>query len=88
MQSPLRSAGQLSQSSHGPGKIARAYPVRAIGEGLLRDEIDGEVIALAFVPASGSLRVVEAPARARVVYTFWFAWAAFHPDTEIYGSDG
>ena len=66
------------------GKIARAYPVAAIGEGLLRDEIDGEVIALAFVRASGSLRVVEAPARARVVYTFWFAWAAFHPDTEIY----
>jgi hypothetical protein len=28
--------------------------------------------------------VVRAPDDAQVVHTFWFAWAAFHPDTEVY----
>jgi len=29
--------------------------------------------------------VVEAPPDAQVAHTFWFAWAAFHPQTDIYG---
>lgn len=35
---------------------------------------------------AGLVDVVESPPNARVVHTFWFAWAAFHPDTELYNS--
>ncbi|MCH8152941.1 MAG: hypothetical protein IH830_11290 [Planctomycetes bacterium] len=49
-----------------------------------RDTIDGETIVLQADAASGSVRIVQAPKRALVVYTYWFAWAAFHPQTEIY----
>ena len=70
------------------GETARAYPVREIQtapDGVVRDTIDGETIVLQGDAASGSVRIVQAPKRALVVYTYWFAWAAFHPQTEIYG---
>ena len=35
-------------------------------------------------PESGSVRVIEAPAEAMVIHTFWFAWAAFYPETEMF----
>ena len=31
------------------------------------------------------VRVIHLPRGARAVHTFWFAWAAFHPETEIFG---
>ena len=33
----------------------------------------------------GAVALLEAPDGARVAHTFWFAWAAFHPETDIYG---
>ncbi|HQH74276.1 MAG TPA: hypothetical protein PK360_19525, partial [bacterium] len=32
--------------------------------------------------------IVEHGDGAQVVHTFWFAWYAFHPDTEIYDGRG
>ena len=69
------------------GETARAYPVREIQtapDGVVRDTINGETIVLQADAASGSVRIVQAPERALVVYTYWFAWAAFHSQTEIY----
>ena len=69
------------------GETVRAYPVSEIRKapgGLVRDTIDGEPIVLHADPESGSVRVVEAPAEAMVIHTFWFAWAAFYPETEVY----
>ena len=69
------------------GETARAYPVREIQkapDGMVRDTINGETIVLQADASSGSVRIVQAPERTLVVHTFWFAWAAFHPQTEIY----
>ena len=70
------------------GETVRAYSLSEIRKapgGLVRDTIDGEAIVLQSDPESGSVRVVEAPAGAMVIHTFWFAWAAFYPETEMYG---
>ncbi len=70
------------------GDRVRAYPtavVRRTPQGVLRDTIGDAVIVLESDGRAESVRVVESPPSARVVHTFWFAWAAFHPETEIYG---
>ncbi len=69
------------------GDTTRAYPVATIRnapDGLVRDSIEGETIVLSAGPDGGSVRIVEAPTEALGVHTFWFAWVAFYPDTEIY----
>ncbi|MHC4129355.1 MAG: DUF3179 domain-containing protein [Planctomycetota bacterium] len=70
------------------GDTARAYPadqLRKAADGLVRDTIGGEPIVLQADPGADSVRVVEAPPGAQVAHTFWFAWAAIHAQTEIYG---
>lgn len=69
------------------GDALRAYPiavVRAAPGGLVRDLLNGERVVIVADPDGDSVRVVEVPDGAMVVYTFWFAWAAFHPETDIY----
>ena len=70
-----------------PGAVVRRAPDRR-----LRDEIAGEPLVLEAGESPGTVRVVEVPAGARIIHTYWFAWAAFHPETEIHGqaklSDG
>jgi hypothetical protein len=69
------------------GDVVRAYPVdevRKAADGLVRDTIEGQTVVLRTAPRTGSVRVMEAPPRAKIAHTFWFAWAAFHPQTEIY----
>ncbi len=69
------------------GDTTRAYPVATIRnapDGLLRDSIEGQAIVLSAGPDGESVRIVEAPTEALGVHTYWFAWAAFYPDTEVY----
>ena len=69
------------------GDTTRAYPVatiRSAPDGVLRDSIEGQAIVLSAGPDGESVRIVEMPAEALGVHTFWFAWAAFYPETEIY----
>lgn len=75
------------------GKTTRAYPIDALrkviaeaddGIGVLADTIDGQTIRLGLDLVTGTIRVLDAPAEAQVVHTFWFAWAAMHPQTELY----
>ena len=72
------------------GDVARAYPVHTVREaagGRVVDEMRGAAIEIEADPSSNAVRVVRVPADARVVHTFWFAWAAFHPETQIYKED-
>ena len=69
------------------GEIAKAYPISEIQRapnGVVRDTIDGQTIVLESNAQTDSARVVQMPANAFVAHTFWFAWVAFEPDTEVY----
>jgi len=73
------------------GDQAKAYPLRAVGQapgGLVADTMAGQTIRLQFDADSGAVTILEAPEDAQIVHTFWFAWAKFHPDTEIYAVAG
>ncbi len=65
--------------------VARAYPESHFGQGRQRveDVLDGKRIVIEFNPAARSLRVVEADQGVHWMYSLWFAWYAFHPETDI-----
>lgn len=76
------------------GDTVRAYPLvevvaamKATGRGEMSDRIDGRPLRLAADQDHQSVRIIEAPGDAKVVHTFWFAWAAFYPETEIFKTD-
>jgi hypothetical protein len=54
------------------------------------DEFEGRKLRIVYDGESGSF-VFEAPEDVEVTSAYWFAWKAFHPDTEIWhaaaGSD-
>lgn len=65
---------------------SRAYPVAEIAaatDGKVTDRFGGHTIKLEADDA-GNVAVTKAPAQANVAHTFWFAWAAFHPKTDVY----
>jgi hypothetical protein len=69
------------------GNITRAYPVKLIAQGhdgMMIDTLNGHRLVLQSDRKSSRVAVVEAPPRAQVIHTFWFAWAAFHTGTEIF----
>ncbi len=67
---------------------AKAYPISAFGQEKgpveIRDEVGGKPLAIRYDPADKGLRVAEAPEDVRWMYSFWFAWYAFHPETAVY----
>jgi hypothetical protein len=68
------------------GEMARAYPLAAVREApgqTLHDTLGDATLVLKAGDEPGTVSVLEAPPEAQIVHTFWFAWAAFHPDTEI-----
>ncbi len=69
------------------GDQTKAYPVAQIVKagGEVTDRIGDHKITLK-ADDSGNVSVVESPAEARTIHTFWFAWVAFHPKTEFYTS--
>ncbi len=69
------------------GRAARAYPLSAFGHGqtTVEDMIDGRRITIRFNPTANSIRVEQAEKGLQWMYSFWFAWYAFHPQTDIYG---
>ena len=68
------------------GELARAYPVARVAAadgGRLVDELGpGQVVLEA--RDGGQVRVVAKPQGAQTVHTFWFAWVAFHPQTDVF----
>lgn len=64
---------------------ARAYPESAFSEKRTRieEQIDGKKIVIEFDPQARSLRVVQADEGVQWLYSLWFAWYAFHPETTV-----
>ena len=70
-----------------PGEKPRAYPavelVRA--GGVVRERFGDHRVRVAYDPEQQVFEV-DAPAEIEVVEGFWFAWAAFHPETSVFTS--
>lgn len=64
---------------------ARAYPLAEVARagGSVVEEFAGRSVAIRFDADSQSFEV-EAPESVEVIEGFWFAWAAFHPDTTVF----
>lgn len=65
---------------------ARAYPESAFSgqRNRAEEEIGGKKVVIEFNPESRSLRVVEADEGVRWMYSLWFAWHAFRPETTVF----
>lgn len=65
---------------------ARAYPESSFSANRNRveSEIGGKKVVIEFNPQARSLRVAEADNGVRWMYSLWFAWHAFRPETEVY----
>ena len=68
------------------GDTAKAYPLAAFGGPAeeIEDTLAGHRIRLAFDPAPDRLRVVSADEDVRWMYSLWYAWYAFRPQTEVF----
>ena len=70
------------------GTATRAYPVSGFRESdgpvRLQETLGNSSFDMIYSPKSNSLRVENADTEVETMYAFWFAWAAFHPETELY----
>lgn len=72
------------------GDVTRAYPletIHAAADQRLIDEIHGERVVIDADRETGRVEIREMPGEAQTIHTFWFSWAATHPETEVYGRD-
>ncbi len=49
----------------------------------IQDSVGGRNVTIQFNPAANTLRVVEADEGVSWMYSFWFAWYAFRPHTDV-----
>lgn len=70
------------------GELARAYPFSAFpetGRHRIEDELGGESLAILIDADAQSGRVLDAQGEEiPSLIAFWFAWFAFHPETDWY----
>lgn len=69
------------------GDEQRAYPVSAFSSKepqVVVEQLGGRTFELRYDPKHESLRIVRADDGVQWMYSFWFAWAAFYPETRIY----
>lgn len=68
------------------GSQARAYPLAAFGPGdeTVRQELGDKKFTLVYDGQHKSLRVEDADEDLQWMYSFWFAWYAFRPKTELF----
>ena len=67
------------------GQGSRAYPASEVArsDGSVEEDFLSRAVRVSYDP-DGKIFDVEAPPEIEVVEGFWFAWAAFHPDTSVY----
>ncbi len=67
-------------------RAARAYIISTFGRTPreVTDRLDGRSIKLQFTPQANHLRVIESDEGVSWMYSFWFAWYAFRPQTDIF----
>lgn len=65
---------------------AKAYPFSVLSRGPAQvvDQLGGKTIRIVFDTAHRTGRVYSGDMLIPSTTGFWFAWAAFHPDTEVY----
>jgi hypothetical protein len=70
-----------------PGDGSRAYPASELvrAGAPVEERFLGRRVRIAY-DAGRQVFDVEAPAEVEVVEGFWFAWAAFHPETSVYSA--
>lgn len=68
-----------------PGEGARAYPASELARagGSVEERFLGRSVRVAYDP-DRQVFEATAPPEVEVVEGFWFAWAAFHPETSVY----
>lgn len=69
------------------GGIAKAYPFSELkkAKSPLHDEVSGQRITIQFQADAQSASAVDASGKPLpTVMAFWFAWYAFHPETEVF----
>ena len=71
-----------------PGGAARAYPAAEVAKagGRIEESFAGHPVRVAWDENRGVFEVI-APESLEVVEGYWFAWAAFHPDTSVAKAD-
>jgi hypothetical protein len=69
------------------GGAARAYPAFELlrAGGVAEERFEGSPVRIGYDPERRSFRV-DAPGSIEVVEGYWFAWAAFHPETTVFVS--
>ena len=71
------------------GRGARAYPGSQVARagGVVEEQVFGQPVRIGYDADTG-LFDADVPEGIEVIRGFWFAWAAFHPDTTVFeGSD-
>lgn len=65
---------------------AKAYPLSALVRFTepLQQVLDGKSYKLDYNAKAKSVRVSQADEGVRWTYAYWFAWHAFHPDTDVF----
>jgi hypothetical protein len=71
------------------GGSARAYPAVEVinAGGRVEDRLDGRRVVVTYDPES-QVFDAEAPPELEVIEAYWFAWAAFHPETSVFSAAG
>ncbi len=66
----------------------KAYPLALLRgrKTPLEDHVGGEAVKILYDPAADSARVLDAQSGELLpsIVVYWFAWAAFHPQAEVY----
>ncbi len=74
------------------GDIYRAFPLKEFEkEGKSKEikiTINNRDVTIAYDHEAKSLRVNKADKNVNWMYSFWFAWYSFHPETELYSLTG
>jgi hypothetical protein len=66
---------------------AKAYPLSLLERktGMLKDEIGENPVQIVLSKEGQVVNVLDHQARSiPVIFAYWFAWQAFHPDTAVY----
>ncbi len=66
---------------------AKAYPLSLLERktGTIKDEIGDNPVQIVLSKDGQSMKVLDHQARKiPAIFAYWFAWQAFHPDTEVY----
>lgn len=65
---------------------ARAYTVAPFinGPNKIEESVGGRSVTIEYSPTANTLRVIEADEGVNWMYSFWFAWYAFRPRTDVF----